>query len=78
MLITVYLFGATIDHTCHILVHEFTHLSGHSNIMVNKIFAIFCNISLGIPAGISFGIYHADHHSYMGSLEKDPDLPTPF
>jgi len=46
--------------------------------MVNKIFAIFCNISLGIPAGISFGIYHADHHSYMGSLEKDPDLPTPF
>lgn len=66
MLVIVYIFGATINHTCHVLIHDFTHWTGHPNILVNKAFAIFCNIGMGIPSAISFGTYHADHHNFMG------------
>lgn len=71
-----YVFGGTIGHTCHCLIHDFTHWAGHPNIMVNKAFAIFCNIGMGIPSALSFGIYHSDHHNYLGEENKDPDLPT--
>lgn len=33
---------------------------------------------MGIPSAIGFGIYHADHHNYLGEVDKDPDLPTRF
>jgi sphingolipid delta-4 desaturase len=29
LLTIVYVFGATINHTLHILIHDFTHWSGH-------------------------------------------------
>jgi sphingolipid delta-4 desaturase len=76
--LVLYAVGGTINHTLHVLVHDFTHYSGHPNILVNKAFAIFCNISMGIPSAISFGLYHSDHHNFMGEREKDPDLPTNF
>ena len=31
---------------------------------------------MGIPSALSFGIYHSDHHNYLGEENKDPDLPT--
>jgi sphingolipid delta-4 desaturase len=64
--ITVYILGGTLNHTLHVLIHDFTHWAGHPNILVNKVFAIFCNISMGLPSAIGFGIYHADHHNYLG------------
>ena len=78
ILTTVYIFGGTINHTCHVLIHDFTHWAGCSDLTLNKAFAIFCNIGMGIPSAISFGIYHADHHNYLGQVNKDPDLPTEF
>lgn len=33
---------------------------------------------MGISSAISFGRYHADHHNFMGEVDKDPDLPTLF
>lgn len=74
--ITVYIIGATVNHTLHVVVHDLTHWNGHSNILVNKVFAIFCNVSTGIPSALSFGLYHADHHNFMGERERDPDLPS--
>ena len=44
--------------------------------MINKAFAIFCNIPMGVPSAISFGKHHNDHHNFMGDAEKDPDLPV--
>jgi sphingolipid delta-4 desaturase len=58
------------------LIHDFTHWAGHPNILVNKAFAIFCNVGMGIPSALSFGVYHSDHHNYLGEENKDPDLPT--
>ena len=79
MLLTIiYIFGATINHTLHILIHDFTHWTGHQNLIVNKIFAVLCNIPMGLPSALSFGRYHSDHHNFMGEVDKDPDLPTYF
>jgi len=39
---------------------------GHKNILVNKVFAVFCNMAHAIPAALSFGLYHADHHNFFG------------
>ena len=74
----MYVVGGTINHTLHVLVHDFTHLTGHSNVMVNKVMAIICNVSMGIPSAHSFALYHADHHNFMGERDKDPDLPSDF
>ena len=74
----MYILGGTINHTLHVLIHDFTHWGGHKNINVNKAFAIFSNIPFGIPSAISFGKYHSDHHNYLGEEGKDPDLPTDF
>lgn len=74
----MYVIGATIAHTCHILVHDFTHLLGHKDPLINKAFAVFCNLGGAIPSGISFGIYHADHHLFFSEGINDPDLPTPW
>lgn len=65
-LLTVYFVGGTINHTMHVLIHDFTHWAGHPNMYVNKFFAILCNIPMGLPSAISFGKYHNDHHNYLG------------
>lgn len=75
-MLVVYVLGGTIGHTCHILVHDFTHLIGHKSPLVNKTFAILCNLGQAVPSAISFGIYHADHHNFFSEEIKDPDLPT--
>lgn len=74
-LAVLYVVGGTYGHTLHVLIHDFTHFGGHSNMTVNKIMAVLCNIPMGIPSALSFGKYHADHHNYLGELGKDPDLP---
>jgi sphingolipid delta-4 desaturase len=71
----VYVIGATVGHTCHILIHDFTHLLGHKDPLINKLFAVFCNMSGAVPSAISFGIYHADHHLFFSEGVNDPDLP---
>jgi sphingolipid delta-4 desaturase len=65
-LLTVYFVGGTINHTMHVLIHDFTHWAGHPNMYVNKFFAILCNVPMGLPSAISFGKYHNDHHNYLG------------
>lgn len=65
-----------MNHTLHVLIHEFTHWSGHSSLLVNKVMAVLCNIPMGFPSALSFGKYHADHHNHMGDKNKDPDLPV--
>ena len=71
-----YWIGGTIGHTLHVLIHDFTHWAGHENITVNKIFAVACNIPMGIPSALSFGKHHSDHHNFLGEPMKDPDLPV--
>jgi len=74
-LLVMYIVGGTLSHTCHVLVHDFTHYAGPASMTTNKIFAIFCNFSIGFPSALSFGKYHADHHNFLNEEGKDPDLP---
>lgn len=75
-LFTLYCFGAVLSHTLQVLVHDLTHFTCFESIFMNKIFAICCNISTGLPTAISFGRYHYDHHIYLNKPGYDPDLPS--
>ena len=62
---TLYIVGGTLSHTCHVLIHDFTHYVGPASMFVNKIFATFTNFSIAFPTAHSFGKYHADHHNFL-------------
>jgi sphingolipid delta-4 desaturase len=61
----MYTMGGLLGHTCHVLIHDLTHLVGHSDPTINKIFACIANIAIGVPSAISFGKFHADHHNFL-------------
>jgi len=65
-ILTAYFIGGTISHTMHVLIHDFTHMNGHPNVLVNKILAILCNVPVGFPSAMTFGKYHNEHHIYQG------------
>jgi sphingolipid 4-desaturase/C4-monooxygenase len=75
LLLDAYLIGGLVNHTLHCCIHDFTHFGGHTNMTVNKVMAVICNIPMAIPSALSFGRYHSDHHNFLGELEGDPDLP---
>ncbi|CAD8132914.1 unnamed protein product [Paramecium pentaurelia] len=75
-LITAYVFGATLSHALHVLVHDFTHFTCFESITLNKLMAIWANFGQGVPSAITFGRYHADHHTFLNLEALDPDLPS--
>jgi len=75
-LAVMYIVGATLNHTCQVLVHDLTHYTAFENFNVNRIFALITNIPTLAPSSITFGKYHYEHHEHMGDTSKDADLPT--
>lgn len=75
-LFTAYFIGATISHALHVLVHDYTHFTCFESVMPNKLLAIFANFGQGFPSAITFGRYHADHHTFLNLEYLDPDLPS--
>lgn len=72
----MYIVGATLNHTCHILIHDLTHYTAYDSFIANRANAIFVNIPIAVPSAISFGRYHRDHHLNMGNPDFDYDLPS--
>jgi len=70
-----FLVGAVINHALFLLIHDITHFTCFQKKFYNQIFGIIANLPQIIPSAISFGRYHADHHSNFGDAENDPDLP---
>lgn len=79
-LLAAYCFGGVINHACAMALHEIGHnlAFGHARPLANRLFGIFCNLPLGIPASVSFKRYHTEHHRYLGVEQMDPDLPSAF
>ena len=76
-LLIAYVIGGTCNHMCMMGLHELSHNLGFKTIKFNQYYAIFVsNLSLGIPAAVSFKRYHMDHHKYQGVDGIDVDLPT--
>ena len=57
-------------------IHELSHNMGAKKLLPNKFLLILANLTMGVPAAISFKRYHAEHHTYLGEYHVDVDLPT--
>ncbi|EPT26607.1 sphingolipid delta 4 desaturase/c-4 hydroxylase protein des2 family protein [Toxoplasma gondii TgCatPRC2] len=76
VLLCMAVFSATINHSLFLVMHEASHMLLLPERWMNEVFAIFCNLSMGTPAGIGFMRYHLDHHTYTGVDVVDPDIPS--
>src|SRR2546423_2254765 len=77
-LLTSYLIGATANQNLFLAIHEISHNLAFRSGFLNRAFAIFANLPIGIPYSAGFRPYHLTHHKSLGVDGLDTDLPTAF
>jgi sphingolipid delta-4 desaturase len=70
-----YTLSGTINHGLTLAMHEASHGLMGKGVTWNKIYGIFANLPMGIPAAISFKRYHMEHHRFQGEDIMDVDIP---
>ena len=76
--LTAYILGATANQNLFLAIHEISHNLAFKSGYLNRIFAIFANLPIGIPYSAGFRPYHLTHHKSLGVDGLDTDLPTAF
>ena len=71
-----YIFGATLTQAIFLSIHELSHNLFFKLYANNKLFSIFANLPIVFPFAISFRYYHLLHHSNIGEVGLDSDIPT--
>jgi len=57
------------------LVHEVSHSLVFSNLPLNRLLGIFCNMVFIAPISEGFRQHHNMHHIHLGDVKKDVDVP---
>ena len=73
-----YLIGATANQNLFLAIHEISHNLAFKSPLLNRYFAIFANLPIGLPYSAAFRPYHLEHHKFLGIDGIDTDLPTKF
>ena len=76
--LTAYLIGATANQNLFLAIHEISHNLAFKSPVLNRYFAIFANLPIGLPYSAAFRPYHLEHHKFLGIDGIDTDLPTRF
>jgi sphingolipid delta-4 desaturase len=76
--LTAYLIGATSNQNLFLAIHEISHNLAFKSPVLNRYFAIFANLPIGLPYSAAFRPYHLEHHKFLGIDGIDTDLPTRF
>ena len=71
-----YVIGATANQNLFLAIHEISHNLAFRSGFLNRCFAIFANLPIGIPYSAGFRPYHLTHHKSLGVDGIDTDLPT--
>ena len=76
--LAAYVLGAFVCHTLFVIIHEATHNLVFKGQWANAAVGIAANLPMVLPTAMSFRKYHLKHHSHMGHLELDADLPDHY
>uniref|UniRef100_A0A7S1CBP5 sphingolipid 4-desaturase n=1 Tax=Bicosoecida sp. CB-2014 TaxID=1486930 RepID=A0A7S1CBP5_9STRA len=76
--VCAYTIGGVLNHSLTLAMHEVSHNLAFKALTANRLFGIFTNLPLGIPAFAMFKRYHREHHKYQGEDGVDTDIPTPW
>lgn len=76
IIILAFTLGAILNHALFVLIHDIIHFNVSKFVKLNHILSILTNLPQIIPSAVGFGIYHRDHHHYLGDKIMDPDIPT--
>lgn len=75
VLFLAYFFGAFVDHTLFVMIHEASHRLIFKSKSSNLWAGIIANLPTIFPSSVSFQRYHLKHHAFQGIHELDADLP---
>ncbi|MGE0631669.1 MAG: fatty acid desaturase [Pseudobdellovibrionaceae bacterium] len=78
LLISVFFFGAFLNHALSVLVHEAAHNLIFKSRTLNRLAALICDWAMITPSSMAFRKYHMIHHDRMGDFGFDADMPTHF
>lgn len=77
-MLTAYAIGGTCNQNIFLAIHEISHNLAFKSMALNRYFAIFANLPIGLPYSAAFRPYHLEHHKHLGVDGIDTDLPTRF
>lgn len=78
IVLVAYGVGGVINQALLLAIHELSHNLGFRQQWLNRAFAMFVNLPVGVPVAESFRYYHRLHHQQQGVRGVDTDLPTEF
>lgn len=75
-LISVYIVGATANHSLFLAIHELSHNLGGKTLLENRLISLVANFPICIAYCITFKPFHLAHHKHQGEDEVDTDIPS--
>jgi sphingolipid delta-4 desaturase len=76
LIVATYAISGTLNHSLFLAMHEVSHDLFFKARWANRAFAFIVNIPMGVPASPYFKVYHKWHHSDLGVIGKDTDIPS--
>jgi sphingolipid delta-4 desaturase len=78
LVIITYTVSGTLNHSLFLAMHEVTHDLFFNSRLANRIFSHIVNLPMGVPASAYFKVYHNSHHTDLGEIGQDTDIPSSF
>ena len=76
LLLVTYVVSGTLNHSLFLAMHEVTHDLFFKSRLANRIFSHIVNLPMGVPASAFFKVYHNSHHTDLGEIGEDTDIPS--
>ncbi|MDP2803634.1 MAG: fatty acid desaturase [Phreatobacter sp.] len=74
-LIVAYGFGAFLNHGLYVVVHDATHNLIFRSRFANRVVLLVADIPQVLPGAMGFRACHLAHHSHLGEMDGDTDIP---
>lgn len=75
-LIVAYGFGAFLNHALYVVIHDATHNLIFRSRFANRLVLLAADLPSVLPGGMGFRSCHLAHHSHLGEMDRDTDIPS--